>query len=678
MPDRVSPLVGALLKGRAWLTRERISPDGRTTAHNESADWERFYRDRYAHDKVVKTTHGVNCTGSCSWNVFVKDGLITWEHQNTDYPTTGLDSPEYEPRGCPRGGAFSWYEYSPARVRYPYVRGILLEAYRARRAKGLDPVDAWGDIVEDTVLAKAYKQARGKGGFVRATWEEAQEIQAAAHVYTIKTYGPDRCVGFTPIPAMSMVSFTAGTRFYSLIGGTLLSFYDWYCDLPPASPQVWGDQTDVPESADWWNAGYIMLWGANLPVTRTPDAHFLTEVRYKGTKVVAVSPDYAENVKFADEWLAPHPGTDGAVAQAMGHVILSEFYRDRACEYFVDYARKFTDSPFLVTLTRRDDGKYVPGKLLTAEQIPALADEANAAFKPVLVDAATGHVVVPNGTIGDRWGDAGIGRWNLDLGDVTPLLSVASAKSGVEVTLPRFDVAQAGDGGAEMTRGVPVVDVAGHTVTTVFDLLMAAYGVARPGLPGQWPASYDDSDEVGTPAWAQRQSGVDAGVIARIAREFAHNAEQTNGRSMIIMGAGTNHYFHSDTIYRTFIALLTMCGCQGVNGGGWGHYVGQEKARPLTGQQHMAFGLDWNRPPRHQASTSFWYLHSDQWRYDLFRADDLMSPAGPGKMAGRTLVDCYAEAVRLGWTPGHPGFTRNPLDLADEAKAAGVEPGPYV
>ncbi|MGJ3558445.1 molybdopterin-dependent oxidoreductase [Streptomyces sp. INA 01156] len=90
----------------------------------------------------------------------------------------------------------------------------------------------------------------------------------------------------------------------SLIGGTLLSFYDWYADLPVASPQVFGDQTDVPEAADWWNAGYLIMWGSNIPVTRTPDAHFLTETRYNGTKIVAVSPDYADNVKHADEWVS--------------------------------------------------------------------------------------------------------------------------------------------------------------------------------------------------------------------------------------------------------------------------------------------------------------------------------------------------------------------------------------
>ena len=96
---------------------------------------------------------------------------------------------------------------------------------------------------------------------MRSTWDEAAELIAAAHVHTIKRYGPDRIAGFTPIPAMSMASYASGTRFLSLIGGVVLSFYDWYCDLPPASPQTFGDQTDVPESGDWWNAGYLLDLG---------------------------------------------------------------------------------------------------------------------------------------------------------------------------------------------------------------------------------------------------------------------------------------------------------------------------------------------------------------------------------------------------------------------------------
>lgn len=148
-----------------------------------------------------------------------------------------------------------------------------------------------------------------------------------------------------------MLSFASGSRYLSLIGGTCLSFYDWYCDLPPSSPQTWGEQTDVPESADWYNAQYLVMWGSNVPQTRTPDAHFMTEARYNGTKVVAVSADYAENCKFADEWLAPRAGTDAALALALGQVILQQFYLQQPCDYFIRYAKRFTDFPMLVMLT---------------------------------------------------------------------------------------------------------------------------------------------------------------------------------------------------------------------------------------------------------------------------------------------------------------------------------------
>ncbi len=173
---------------------------------------------------------------------------------------------------------------------------------------------------------------------------------AAAYVHTIQKWGPDRVAGFSPIPAMSMVSHASGARFTSLVGGSMLSFYDWYADLPVASPQVFGDQTDVPESGDWWDAGYLIMWGSNVPVTRTPDAHWMTEARYRGQKVVVVAPDYADNVKFADEWLAIAPGTDGALAMSMGHVILKEFFVDRQTPYFTDYTKKYTDLPYLVAL----------------------------------------------------------------------------------------------------------------------------------------------------------------------------------------------------------------------------------------------------------------------------------------------------------------------------------------
>ena len=91
---------------------------------------------------------GVNCTGSCSWKIYVKNGLVTWETQQTDYPRTRPDLPNHEPRGCPRGASYSWYMYSANRLKYPKVRKPLLKLWREAKAKHTDPVLAWASIVE--------------------------------------------------------------------------------------------------------------------------------------------------------------------------------------------------------------------------------------------------------------------------------------------------------------------------------------------------------------------------------------------------------------------------------------------------------------------------------------------------------------------------------------------------
>ncbi len=669
-PGLDGPASDAMLKFGRFFTRWDESDDSRAVFREGGRKGDIFYRDRWSHDKVVRSTHGVNCTGSCSWKVYVKDGIITWESQQTDYPSVGPDSPEYEPRGCPRGAAFSWYTYSPTRVRFPYGRGVLIEMYREAKARLKDPVLAWADVVGDPERRKRYHQARGKGGLIRISWQESIEIAAAAHVHTIKKYGPDRVSGFSPIPAMSMVSHGVGNRFIQLIGGVMTSFYDWYADLPVASPQVFGDQTDVPESGDWWDSTYLMMWGSNVPVTRTPDAHWMTEVRYRGTKVVSVSPDYADNTKFADEWLPAQAGTDAALAMGMGHVMLKEFFVDRQVPFFTDYVRKYTDLPFLIRLEEHPDGGLVPAKFLTATDVLDEPASEHDGFKTMLFDRKTGRAVVPNGTMGDRYNEAGKGKWNLDLGVVDPALSLMDTPdhTSVEILMPRFDD-PTGEGGVQR-RGVPVQKVDGHLVTTVFDLMLAQYGVGREGLPGEWATGYDDVDTPYTPAWQEEITSVPAKACIRVAREFARNAEQSNGRSMIIMGAGICQWFHGDATYRAVLSLLMLTGCMGRNGGGWAHYVGQEKCRPITGWGALANALDWSRPPRTMIGTGYWYMHTDQWRQDGYSADALKSPLSTGNLDGMHTADSMAQSNRLGWMPFYPQFDRNPLDLADEAQAA--------
>ena len=673
----------------AFFTRKtELYASGHGVMNDEDRSWEEAYRRRWQHDKIVRSTHGVNCTGSCSWKIYVKGGIVTWETQQTDYPRTRPDLPNHEPRGCARGASYSWYLYSGNRVKYPMVRGRLLKLWRAAR-KTMPPVQAWASIVENPEQRRSYTSIRGGGGLVRSTWDEVTELIGAANAYTVKKHGPDRVFGFSPIPAMSMISYAAGARYLQLLGGACGSFYDWYCDLPPASPQTWGEQTDVPESADWYNSGFILVWGSNVPQTRTPDAHFYTEVRYKGAKSVVICPDYSEASKFADLWISVKQGTDAALAMALGHVVLTEFHRDREVPYFKDYVRRYTDMPLLVRLVKKD-GRYVPERLLRASDFDdALAQDNNPDWKTIGIDETTGAPVVPTGSIGFRWGEDG--KWNLEEktaegAEVKLRVGLKGAHDDVaEVLFPYFaNTASNGFASTDhpdtLMRRVPVKRLTlkdGETlVASVYDLFLANYGVDQ-GFGGEHlPSSYDDIEPY-TPAWAEKVTTVPREQVIAVARGFATNAEKTNGKSMVIIGAAMNHWYHMDMNYRGVINLLAMCGCIGQSGGGWSHYVGQEKLRPQTGWAPLAFATDWARPPRQQNSTSFFYAHSDQWRYETLDVKEILSPTAPDGDWGATFIDYNAKAERMGWLPSAPALKTNPLDVAKAAEREGIDPREY-
>ncbi len=631
--------------------------------------WEEFYRNRFQHDRRVRTTHGVNCTGSCSWEVFVKDGIVTWELQATDYPQLEEGLPPYEPRGCQRGISFSWYLYSPIRVKYPYARGVLIDYWRELRQKYSDPVAAWAVLVSDLEKRRAYQAARGKGGFRRVSWDEVIEIIAASVIYTIKQYGPDRVIGFSPIPAMSQISYAAGSRFLSLLGGVPMSFYDWYCDLPPASPEIWGEQTDVHESADWYNARFIAVMGSNLNMTRTPDTHFISEVRHAGAKLTVFSPDFSQVAKYADYWIPTHAGQDAAFWMAVNHVLLKEFYVERQVPYFTQYLQRYTDMPFLVQIEGDEPGRY-----LRANRLEAYKDQEHGDWKLLVWDRNSRTARMPKGTIGFRWSKQDPGKWNLQLEEAVtgaaldPELSFREKHDAiVELEFDDFE------NGERLKRGVPVrylQTAAGMVaVTTVFDLVLARFGVRR-GLPGEYPQSYDE-EAAYTPAWQEKRTGIHRDTLLRFAREWGQNAEKTRGKNLVIIGAGANHWYHNNLLYRSAIVALMLTGSVGVNGGGLAHYVGQEKLVNQASWGAIAFAGDWGMPPRQQNTPSFHYVHSDQWRYERgFSAYDRLPP-GQGLASGHT-IDHQVRAVRRGWLPFFPQFNRSPLEVVREARERGA------
>ena len=298
-----------------------------------------------------------------------------------------------------------------------------------------------------------------------------------------------------------------------------------------------------------------------------------------------------------------------------------------------------------------------------------------------MLDGRTDEPVIPHGSIGFRHNESGMGKWNLDLDGIEPVLSLYDdADESVAVDLPRFDVGDAGsEQGSIIRRGVPVRRIGDRLVTTVYDLLLAQYGVGRDGLPGEWAGGYDDASSLYTPAWQEEITSVPAETVTRIAREFAANAEESGGRSMITLGAGTNHWYHSDTTYRAIIALVMLTGCQGKNGGGWAHYVGQEKARPVhrlgaaglrarLGAPAAADGGHVVLVPAHRPVA----LRRVRRRG---RRDPARAPAASPASRSPT-----PSRRRCGWAgrPGSPTFDRNPLTLAADAEKAGMSPADYV
>ena len=143
------------------------SPTATASSPTRTGDWEDGYRKRWQHDKIVRSTHGVNCTGSCSWKIYVKGGIVTWETQQTDYPRTRPDLPNHEPRGCARGRQLFLVslQRQPGEISAGARRAC--SSCGARRARRMAPVEAWASIVENPDKRASYT-SKSRPGRLRA------------------------------------------------------------------------------------------------------------------------------------------------------------------------------------------------------------------------------------------------------------------------------------------------------------------------------------------------------------------------------------------------------------------------------------------------------------------------------------------------------------------------------
>ena len=84
--------------------------------------WEDIMRNKWTWDRVVRGSRGLNCTGHCAFNIFVKNGIVWREEQQGEYGHQGDDTPDFGPRGCQKGLRQHKHMYGKQRVLYPMRR----------------------------------------------------------------------------------------------------------------------------------------------------------------------------------------------------------------------------------------------------------------------------------------------------------------------------------------------------------------------------------------------------------------------------------------------------------------------------------------------------------------------------------------------------------------------------
>ncbi|MFQ5664926.1 MAG: molybdopterin-dependent oxidoreductase [Candidatus Binatia bacterium] len=304
---------------RLSLRPARADPRRGSAGRDTYRSWEDLYRQQWRWDAVVRGTHlRANCLSACAWDVYVKDGMVWREEQAAIYQQTNPSLPDFNPRGCQKGACYSALMYSPARLKYPLRRLGARGSGRWQRISWDQAFTEIADVIIDTCLINGSECVIYEGGTTN--------------------------VGFGPDTAAEM-------RFFHLLGATTLdSNGAGVGDVPMGAVQTWGMGFVDGTADDWMHADILLVWCMNPTYTRIPDAHFLTEARYHGTRLVVLTPDYNATAMHADLWLNPKVGTDTALALAMAQVILDEKLFD------ADYVKEQTDLPFLV---RVDTGRLL-------------------------------------------------------------------------------------------------------------------------------------------------------------------------------------------------------------------------------------------------------------------------------------------------------------------------------
>ena len=572
--------------------------------------WESTYRDLWKYDSIFTFTCAPNDTHNCLLNAYVRQGVITRIGPTMRYGEASdlsgnRTSNRWDPRVCQKGLALTRRFYGDRRVNGCMVRAGFKRWVEEGFPRGSDgrPAekyfqrarDQWLRVTHDEAamivasvlknIAETYSGEDGKRRLEAQHYDPATiDAMNGAGVQTMKFRGGMPLLGMTRVFGMyrmanSIALLDAKVRGLgpdAAVGGRGFDNYSWHTDLPPGHPMVTGQQTVEFDLSAVERCRTVVVWGMNWITTKMPDAHWLTEARLKGTRVIVIACEYSATASKGDEVIVVRPGTTSALSLGLAHVILREKLYDG------DYVGRFTDLPILV---RMDTLKYLraqdvfggaPAELKGTRVLGAAEKEP-----PPVTHT---QQIVPE-TMRQDWGDyvwwdrrAGAPqRVTRDMVGANSNVAEPMLEGAVEVTLA--------DG--KKVRCRPVFD------------LVSEY------------ASHFTPQTTAEITWAP------AKTVEELARSLARNP----GTTLFAIGMGPNQFFNNDNKDRDLFLLAALTGNIGKVGGNIGSYAGNYRVALFNGapqyinENPFDIELDAAKPARPRQywkpESAHYYNHED-------------------------------------------------------------------
>lgn len=234
--------------------------------------------------KEYKSVCPYDCPDACGLILSVEDDKLISVRGNKEHAFT---------RGtlCPKMVHYERTIHSPLRLRYP--------------------------------MKRIGRKGVGESQYVRTSWDEALSMIADNFEQTIETYGSESILRYSYAGTMGIVQSAAADYFFRRIGATDQ-------DRGICSPakqagfrSVYGDTLAIkPQEAQ--HSDLIILWGINASATDVHILHDVNVAKKSGARVWIIDTHKTYTFSQAHECVYVKPGTDGALALGMMHII----YRD--------------------------------------------------------------------------------------------------------------------------------------------------------------------------------------------------------------------------------------------------------------------------------------------------------------------------------------------------------------